>query len=143
MAPFQTAQPARKQAHRHSFGTARLPSSPAEVTNRIAFGKAHSQCDFVDDISLCRATFGSCRKQTARIVMRDKRSRFVELAQARVTKAAQTIRLIGNLSNPNNYAYSEEDAQKILAALDGEMKLLKAKFQTALSKKAKDEFKLD
>lgn len=75
--------------------------------------------------------------------MRDKRSRFVELAQARVTKAAQTIRLIGNLANANNYAYSEEDAQKILAALDSEMKLLKAKFQTALSKKAKEEFKLD
>jgi hypothetical protein len=75
--------------------------------------------------------------------MRDKRDRFVELAQARVTKATQTIRLIGNLANPNNYAYSEEDTQKILAALDGEMKLLKAKFQAALSKRAKDEFKLD
>ncbi len=75
--------------------------------------------------------------------MRDKRDRFVELAQARVTKATQTIRLIGNLSNPNNYSYTEEDAHKILAALDGEMKLLKAKFQAALSKHAKDRFKLD
>ena len=53
--------------------------------------------------------------------MRDKRDRFVELAQARVTKATQTIRLIGNLSNPNNYSYTEEDAHKILAALDGEL----------------------
>ena len=75
--------------------------------------------------------------------MRDKRDRFVELAESRVTKAVQTIRLIGNLANANNYAYSEEDAQKILTALDGEMKLLKAKFQTALSKRAMDEFKLD
>lgn len=74
--------------------------------------------------------------------MRDKRSRFVDLAQARVTKAAQMLRLIGNLSNANNYAYTEEDVQKILAALDGEMRLLKAKFQTAMSKKARDEFKL-
>ncbi len=74
--------------------------------------------------------------------MRDKRSRFVELAQARVTKATQMLRLIGNLSNPNNYAYSEEDVQKMYSALDSEMKLLKAKFQTAMSKKAKDEFKL-
>jgi hypothetical protein len=74
--------------------------------------------------------------------MRNKRDRFVELAEARVTKATQTIRLIGNLSNPNNYAYSEEDAHKILAALDGEVKLLKAKFQAALSKRSKDEFKL-
>lgn len=75
--------------------------------------------------------------------MRNKRDRFVELAQARVTKATQTIRLIGNLANPNNYAYTEEDAQKILAALDSEMKLLRATFQTALSKRAKDKFKLD
>ncbi|MEB0056712.1 hypothetical protein [Variovorax sp. LG9.2] len=75
--------------------------------------------------------------------MRDKRDRFVELAQARVTKAAQTIRLIGNLSNQNNYAYSEDDAQKILTTLDGEVKLLRAKFQAALSKRDKSEFKLD
>lgn len=74
--------------------------------------------------------------------MRNKRSRFVNLAQARVTKATQMLRLIGNLSNTNNYAYTEDDVQKILAALDGEMKLLKAKFQTAMSKKAKDEFRL-
>ncbi|MHB0919895.1 MAG: hypothetical protein ACYC22_02910 [Thiomonas delicata] len=74
--------------------------------------------------------------------MRDKRSRFVELAEARVTRATQQLRLIGNLSNLNNYTYSETDAQKILATLDGEVKLLKAKFQTALKKRQKDEFKL-
>lgn len=74
--------------------------------------------------------------------MRDKRSRFIELGEARVTKATQMLRLIGNLANSNNYEYSAEDAQKIFNALDGEMKLLKAKFQTALSKRLKDEFKL-
>lgn len=82
-------------------------------------------------------------KKRRELSMRDKRDRFVELAQARVTRAAQTIRLIGNLANANNYAYSEEDVHKIVAALDSEMKLLKAKFQTALSKRAKDKFKLD
>lgn len=74
--------------------------------------------------------------------MRDKRSRFVELAQARVTKATQTLRLIGNLANSNNYAYSEDDVHKIFSALDAEMKLLKAKFHAAASRKAKNEFKL-
>jgi len=74
--------------------------------------------------------------------MRDKRSRFIELGEARVTKATQMLRLIGNLANSNNYEYSPEDAQKIFTALDAEMKLLKAKFQTALSKRPKDEFKL-
>jgi hypothetical protein len=74
--------------------------------------------------------------------MRDKRSRFVELGQARVTKATKVLRLIGNLANANNYEYSEDDVQKIFSALDAEMKLLKAKYQTAMSKRAKDDFKL-
>lgn len=74
--------------------------------------------------------------------MRDKRSRFIQLGEARVTKAAQMLRLIGNLANSNNYEYSAEDVQKIFTTLDAEMKLLKAKFQTALSKRPKDEFKL-
>jgi mitochondrial fission protein ELM1 len=73
---------------------------------------------------------------------RDKRQRFVELGETRVRKAAQMLRLIGNLSNTSNYEYSPDDAQKILSALDTEMKLLRAKFQAALSRRTKDEFKL-
>lgn len=73
---------------------------------------------------------------------RNKRERFIELGEARVRKATQMLRLIGNLSNASNYEYSQEDAQKILSALDNEMKLLRAKFQAALSRRAKDEFKL-
>jgi len=74
--------------------------------------------------------------------MRDKRERFEELAQARVTKAIQLLRLIGNLSNYNNYAFSEEDVQKIMSALDGEMKLLRSKFHAGLSKRSAEKFKL-
>ena len=73
---------------------------------------------------------------------RNKRERFVELGEARVRKASQMLRLIGNLSNTSNYEYSQEDAQKILVALDSEMKLLRAKFQAALSRRAKDDFRL-
>jgi mitochondrial fission protein ELM1 len=73
---------------------------------------------------------------------RNKRERFVELGEARVRKATQMLRLIGNLSNTSNYDYSQEDAQKILSALDNEMKLLRVKFQASLSRRAKDDFKL-
>jgi len=52
------------------------------------------------------------------------------------------IRLIGNLSNHNNYEYSGEDAQKIISALNAELKLLRAKFQAGLSKRATGEFRL-
>lgn len=73
---------------------------------------------------------------------RNKRERFVELGEARVRKATQMLRLIGNLSNTTNYEYSAEDARKILSVLDGEMKVLRAKFQGALARRAKDDFKL-
>lgn len=73
---------------------------------------------------------------------RDKRERFVELGEARVSKAAQLLRLIGNLSNTSNYEYTAEDAQKIVAALENEMKLLKAKFQAGIARHSSDKFKL-
>ena len=73
---------------------------------------------------------------------RDKRERFVELGEARVKKATQMLRLIGNLSNPSNYEYSAEDAQQILSALEAEMRLLRAKFQASLSRHAAGEFTL-
>lgn len=73
---------------------------------------------------------------------RNKRERFIELGEARVRKATQMLRLIGNLSNTSNYEYSHEDAQKILLTLDNEIKLLRAKFQAGLSRRAKGEFKL-
>lgn len=60
--------------------------------------------------------------------MIDKRERFVKLAEKRVIRAIKDLRLIGNLANKGNYSYSEQDAQKILATLDGELKLLKTRF---------------
>jgi hypothetical protein len=73
---------------------------------------------------------------------RDKRERFVELGEARVHKATHMLRLIGNLANTNNYEYTQQDAQKILGVLDAEMKVLKAKFQTALTERDRGSFKL-
>ena len=73
---------------------------------------------------------------------RNKRERFIELGETRVRKATQMLRLIGNLSNANNYEYTQEDVHKILSALDGEMKVLRTKFHAALARQAKDEFKL-
>ena len=72
--------------------------------------------------------------------MRDSRERFVRLAEARVTKVRQTLRLIGNLSNRHNYEYTDEDVKDIISALDAEMKVLRAKFQTELSRGSKGEF---
>lgn len=73
---------------------------------------------------------------------RDKRERFLSLGEARVKKAIHTMRLIGNLANSNNYEFSERDAQRIMSALEGELRLLRAKFQASLNKRKKGDFRL-
>jgi len=60
--------------------------------------------------------------------MRDRRERFVALAEARTEKAIKTIRLIGNLSDKRNYEYSESDVKQIVAAIEKELKLTRARF---------------
>ena len=56
------------------------------------------------------------------------REKFVELAQKRVTRAIKDLRLIGNLANRNNYDFAAPDADKIVAALEREIRALKSKF---------------
>jgi hypothetical protein len=60
--------------------------------------------------------------------MRDKRGKFVELAEARVNRAIKDIRLIGNLANRSAYDYSEEDARKMFRALQKEIDSAKSRF---------------
>jgi hypothetical protein len=60
--------------------------------------------------------------------MESKRERFVRLAEARTNKTIDMIRLIGNLSNRNNYDYSDADVQKIFNAIERELKSSRVKF---------------
>ncbi len=73
--------------------------------------------------------------------MKDKRERFVALAEKRVPRAIHELRLIGNLANTHNYTYSQEDAQRIVSALEQEIKLLKGRFATG-ALKSQPTFKL-
>jgi len=60
--------------------------------------------------------------------MRDKRKKFVDLAEARVNRAIKDIRLIGNLANRAAYDYSDEDAKRIFRALRKEVDSASARF---------------
>lgn len=60
--------------------------------------------------------------------MSKKREKFVSIAEKRVTRTIKDIRLIGNLSNKNNYSYEDKDVSKIISALEQEIKTLKARF---------------
>lgn len=64
----------------------------------------------------------------------DKREKFVRLAENRVLKTIKDIRLIGNLSNKNNYTYTDKDVSKIISALEQEIKSMKAKFSSGEEK---------
>ena len=68
------------------------------------------------------------------------RQKFVRLAEARVTRALKDIQLIGN-SNKSNYAYTDEDAKKIIAALKKAVDETKSRFETR-GEPEKEAFKL-
>ncbi len=74
--------------------------------------------------------------------MRDKRKKFIDLAEARVNRAIKDIRLIGNLANKNSYEYSDEDAKKMFRALQKELDSAKSRF-TGDSGGKDAEFKLE
>lgn len=61
--------------------------------------------------------------------MRDQREKFIELANKRVTRAIKDIRLVGNLANRRSYKYDENDAKKIIRALQREISVLRARFR--------------
>lgn len=59
-----------------------------------------------------------------------RRTRFIALAEKRVSRAIKDLRLIGNLSNRSNYRYTAEDAAKIVRVLRVELDLLKQRFDS-------------
>jgi len=74
--------------------------------------------------------------------MRDKRQKFVKLAEARVNRAIKDIRLIGNLANRNSYEFTEEDARKMFRVLHKELETAKSRFPGDGRAKA-SEFRLE
>ena len=59
-----------------------------------------------------------------------RRDRFRRLAEKRVVRTIREIRLVGNLFNRSNYDYDQEEAEKILRALDAELRLLRKLVET-------------
>jgi ABC-type Fe3+-hydroxamate transport system substrate-binding protein len=66
-----------------------------------------------------------------------KREAFIRLADRRTNTILEKIRILGNLSNPYAYDYSDDDVKKIFAAIDREMRLTRTKFQNQQKRKFK------
>ena len=61
---------------------------------------------------------------------RNKRAKFVELAENRVNRAIKDLRLIGNLSNRSAYEFTEDDVRKIFRVLQRELDGAKKRFSS-------------
>jgi hypothetical protein len=60
--------------------------------------------------------------------MRDRRKKFIQLAEARVNRAIKDVRLIGNLANRSAYEYSDEDTKRIFKAIQKEIEAARSRF---------------
>lgn len=60
-----------------------------------------------------------------------KYNKFRRLATSRTNEIIKKLKLLGNLSNKKVYEYSKQDADKIFAAINKELKLAKIRFRSA------------
>jgi hypothetical protein len=73
---------------------------------------------------------------------RDKRKKFVEIAEKRTINAIKTIRVIGKLGNKAHYEYDETDIRKIVSALNKEIETLRNRLSQTKGKEEID-FRLE
>ena len=71
---------------------------------------------------------------------RDRKEKFIELAEKRVNKLLGSLNLISNLSNQRNYEYTEQQVGKIMRVIEGEVSKVKSIFNQNVKKTKK--FKL-
>lgn len=57
-----------------------------------------------------------------------KRDKFKRLAILRGNRVLKDLKLIGNLSNRNNYEYTEDEVRKMFGMIEEELKIAKLKF---------------
>lgn len=89
--------------------------------------------------SMLKAGYVKCSKDTMR-AGETKKTAFKRLAKSRTGRVIKNLSLIGNLSNRNNYTYSEKEFKLIFKRIEGEVKLAKSRFQVALNKKRRRDF---
>lgn len=65
-----------------------------------------------------------------------KREKFVRLAEARTNKIIDMLQLLGNCSNSSVYDYTQQDVDKIFAAIETAVREAKKKFSKTESRKS-------
>lgn len=75
------------------------------------------------------------------LTARDKRAKFLELANKRVSRTLKDIGLVANLANRRNYDYTDEEARKIVKTLQAKVDQVKRDFESGLET-SKNKFEL-
>ncbi len=66
-----------------------------------------------------------------------KNDRFKRLAIQRGQRIIKDIHLLGNLSNVNNYQYTDNEVNKLFNIIEGELKAQKLRFRSTKKKEIK------
>ena len=72
-----------------------------------------------------------------------KRERFEKVASNRVQRILDTLALLQNCSNRNNYDYSQEDVDQMFSEINRALKDAKAAFVNEMNKSTKQGFKFN
>lgn len=70
-----------------------------------------------------------------------RRDRFEKVASNRVQRIIDTLNLLGNCANKNNYEYSEKDVELMFKEMNKSLKETKLLFDKELNKSNKSGFK--
>lgn len=70
---------------------------------------------------------------------KSKHETFKRLAEKRTNAILERIRVLGNLANRSAYDYTDQDLRKIFSAIDQELRIARAKFQST----GRRQFRLD
>lgn len=60
---------------------------------------------------------------------KDKRARFLDLAEKRTQTVLKKLQVLGNCSNRSSYEYTDADIEKIFSAIDRQVALMRSKFE--------------
>lgn len=84
-------------------------------------------------------TNGSGGGKDAKKEKETKRAKFQRLAEKRMNKALESLRILGQLSNRAVYDYTEEDVDAMFGALNGVIADVNEKYKAGLAKGASAE----
>jgi hypothetical protein len=75
------------------------------------------------------------KDRTSATPRRDKRDRFLELAEKRTRVVLKKLQVLGNCGNRQSYEYTPEDVERIFSAIEQQLARVRAKFEQDREKK--------